>query len=350
MTELDLTKLASDIKSWGRALGFQQVGFTDIDLEEYRPHLENWLAKNFHGEMGYMARHHDLRCNPDKLVPGALTAICVRMDYSATAENSLDPLARKDKAYVARYARGRDYHKLIRKRLQNLAQRIEAVVGEYGYRACVDSAPVLERALAEKAGLGWIGKNTMLINKQAGSWYFLGELFTDLPLPTDQREDDHCGSCTACLDICPTSAFVTANQLDATRCISYLTIESKKPIPAELRPLMGNRIFGCDDCQLVCPWNKFTSPTTEPDFSPRHSLDDSQLVELFRWSEQQFLTNTEGSAIRRAGYEGWLRNLAVALGNAESNSVVVAALVEKRNHESALVREHVEWALQRHTG
>ena len=348
MADLEMTTLASDIKGWGRELGFQQVGFTDVNLDKHRPHLEQWLARNFHGEMGYMARHHELRCEPAKLVPGTLTAICVRMDYSATIDNSLLPLQARTKAYVARYARGRDYHKLIRKRLQKLAQRIEAVAGEFGYRAFVDSAPVLERALAEKAGLGWVGKNTMLINKQAGSWFFLGELFTDLPLPVDRQDGDHCGTCTACLDICPTDAFTRARQLDARRCISYLTIESKKAIPEEFRPLMGNRVFGCDDCQLVCPWNKFTSPAQEQDFAPRHGLDDSELVNLFRWSKQQYLDRTTGSAIRRAGYEGWLRNLAVALGNAESSTEIIKALEEKRSHSSQLVREHVEWALQQH--
>jgi epoxyqueuosine reductase len=348
MSDLNLTKLTTEIRNWGQELGFQQVGFTDINLEYYRPYLEQWLAKNFHGEMSYMARHHELRCRPDKLLPGTLTAICVRMDYASITENSLELLGASDKAYVARYARGRDYHKLLRKRLQKLAQRIEAAVGEFGYRAFVDSAPVLERALAEKAGLGWIGKNTMLINKQAGSWFFLGELFTDLPLPADKQDGEHCGTCSACLDICPTNAFVKANQLDARRCISYLTIESKKAIPPELRPLMGNRVFGCDDCQLVCPWNKFTSVTTEQDFAPRHGLDDSELVDLFSWSEEQFLLRTSGSAIRRAGYEGWLRNLAVALGNAESCPEITAALEQRRSHPSPLVREHVEWALQQH--
>ena len=348
MTDLDLIKLASDIKGWGNELGFQQVGFADVNLESYQPFLEEWLARKFHGEMGYMARNHELRCNPDRLLPGTLTAICVRMDYAATTGNSLSPLETTTKAYVARYARGRDYHKLIRKRLQKLARKIEAVVGELGYRAFVDSAPVLERALAEKAGLGWIGKNTMLINKQAGSWFFLGELFTDLPFPVDQQAGDHCGTCTACMDICPTGAFAKANQLDARRCISYLTIESKKAIPENLRPLIGNRVFGCDDCQLICPWNKFAAPTSEQDFAPRHGLDDSDLVNLFRWSEEQFLTRTKGSAIRRAGYEGWLRNLAVALGNAQSNPEIIEALEEKRRHPSLLVREHVEWALEKH--
>lgn len=348
MSDLDINKLAADIRSWGAALGFQQIGFTDIDLSRHRPYLENWLASKFHGEMGYMARNHELRCHPDKLLSDTLTVISVRMDYSAIEDNSLEPLNNKSTAYVARYARGRDYHKVIRKRLQKLAQKIENTVGAFGYRAFVDSAPVLERALAEKAGLGWIGKNTMLINKQAGSWFFLGELFTNLPLPIDSPASDHCGTCSACLEICPTKAFVAPHQLDARRCISYLTIELKTAIPEELRPLIGNRVFGCDDCQLICPWNKFTSPTREADFSPRHSLDDIDLLQLFQWSEQEFLKRTAGSAIRRTGYQGWLRNLAVALGNADSSPEIVSALEEKRNHPSALVREHVEWALAQH--
>ncbi len=350
MSELDSELLASRIRTWASELGFQDVGFADVDLSTHRSHLENWLARNFHGEMTYMARHHELRCKPEKLVPGTLTVICVRMDYAATADNSLDPLDTDSGAYIARYARGRDYHKVMRKRLQKLAERIQAAVGEFGYRAFVDSAPVLERALAEKAGLGWIGKNTMLLNRRAGSWFFLGELYTDLPLPVDKPKTDHCGTCRACLDICPTGAFVDARKLDARRCISYLTIESKKSIPEELRPLMGNRVFGCDDCQLICPWNKFTTPTTEPDFAPRHSLDDIELVELFNWSEQDFLTRTAGSAIRRAGYEGWLRNLAVALGNASPDPVIIKALRRRQDHPSALVREHVNWALARQQG
>lgn len=348
MTDLDINRLAADIRNWGTALGFQQIGFTDVDLSRYRPFLEDWLAKQFHGEMSYMARNHELRCHPDKLLNDTLTVISVRMDYSATQDNSLEPLDRKSAAYIARYARGRDYHKVIRKRLQKLAEQIEEAVGAFGYRAFVDSAPVLERALAEKAGLGWIGKNTMLINKQAGSWFFLGELFTNLPLPTDSPASEHCGTCAACLEICPTKAFVAPHQLDARRCISYLTIELKTAIPEALRPLIGNRVFGCDDCQLICPWNKFTSPTRETDFSPRHSLDDSDLLQLFQWSEEEFLQRTEGSAIRRTGYQGWLRNLAVALGNADSSPEIVRALQAKQHHPSALVREHVEWALAQH--
>ncbi len=342
-----MDRLAADIRRWGTELGFQQVGFTDVDLSRYRPYLENWLSRRFNGEMGYMAQNHELRCHPEKLVPGTITVVSVRIDYALTLDNSLRPLEERTTAYIARYARGRDYHKLIRKRLQQLAQRIEAAVGEYGYRAFVDSAPVLERALAEKAGLGWIGKNTMLINRRAGSWFFLGELYTDLPLPVDTPASDHCGTCRACLDICPTNAFVAPNQLDARRCISYLTIESRSAIPELLRPLIGNRVFGCDDCQLVCPWNKFTAPTREQDFSPRHSLDNTQLLELFAWTEEQFLERTRGSAIRRAGYAGWLRNLAVALGNADPHPGIVEALQQKRNHPSELVREHVAWALER---
>lgn len=347
VADLDFTKLAADIKQWARELGFQQAGITDVDLAAHRPHLEQWLRRDFHGEMAYMARHQDLRGHPEKLVPGTLRVISVRMDYAQTADNSLQPLQESRRAYVARYALGRDYHKLLRKRLQKLADRIQSSIGEFGYRAFVDSAPVLERALAEKAGLGWIGKNTLLINRKAGSWFFLGELFTDLPLPTDTPASNHCGSCRACLDICPTGAFVAPNQLDARRCISYLTIELKSAIPEDLRPLIGNRVFGCDDCQLICPWNKFTSPGKEQDFSPRHGLDSSGLLELFAWSEQEFLARTEGSAIRRTGYEGWLRNLAVALGNADPDPAIVDALEARREHHSALVREHVLWALAR---
>ncbi len=347
-SDIDVAQLAGDIKAWGAELGFQQLAITDVDLSAYQPHLDSWLARNFHGEMDYMQRHRDLRLNPEQLLPGTLRAICVTMDYARTRENSLAPLKESQDAYVSRYARGRDYHKLIRRRLQKLADRISEAAGPFGYRAFVDSAPVLERALAEKAGLGWIGKNTMLINRQAGSWFFLGELFTDLPLPVDEAVSAHCGSCSACLDICPTQAFVGPNQLDARRCISYLTIELRSSIPEELRPLIGNRVFGCDDCQLICPWNKFTRLSVEADFAPRHGLDSASLVELFNWSEEQFLKNTEGSPIRRIGYECWLRNLAVALGNAPPSIPVLTALQRRVEHPSQLVREHVTWALQQH--
>ena len=269
------------------------------------------------------------------------------MDYALQRDNSLNFIDEKDIAYVARYARGRDYHKVIRKRLQRLADKIQAEAGPLGYRAFVDSAPVLERALAEKAGIGWIGKNTMLINKDAGSWFFLGELFTDLPLPVDTPDLPHCGTCHSCIDACPTNAFVQPNQLDARRCISYLTIELRESIPVEFRAAMGNRVFGCDDCQLVCPWNKFTEPTREQDFTPRHRLDAASLVELFAWSEEEFLRNTEGSPIRRIGYECWLRNIAVGLGNAGDSPEIKAALQARADHPSPLVREHVAWALSR---
>ena len=348
MTEIDIKLIAADIKKWGVELGFQQVGFADIDLSKYEHHLKDWLDRNYHGAMSYMAENHDKRCHPEQLVPGTIRVVCIRMDYALDSKDSLESMENTGKAYVSRYARGRDYHKLIRKRLQKLARRIQDVVGPFGYRAFVDSAPVLERALAEKSGMGWIGKNTMLINKQAGSWFFLGELFTDLPLPVDEKVSDHCGSCSACLDICPTNAFIKPNLLDATRCISYLTIELRTSIPVEFRKPMGNRIYGCDDCQMVCPWNKFSKPTDEKDFTPRHNLDDAQLIDLFAWSERQFLKRTEGSAIRRIGYDCWLRNIAIALGNAPSSKEIVGVLQSRLNNVSAMVNEHIEWALLQH--
>jgi epoxyqueuosine reductase len=348
MTGFDMQQLVRDIRQWGQRLGFQQLAITDLNLEEYSPHLQQWLKNNFHGQMSYMARHKELRCQPEKLLPGSIRAICVRMDYATSKQNSLAEMDRRNKAYIARYARGRDYHKLMRKRLQALARKIDEKVGPFGYRAFVDSAPVLERALAEKSGLGWIGKNTMLLNRRAGSWFFLGELFTDLPLPVDEPATAHCGSCRACLDACPTGAFVGPNELDARRCISYLTIELRGPIPEEFREPMGNRIFGCDDCNLVCPWNKFTSIAEEQDFLPRNDFDNVELISLFEWSEREFLERTAGSAIRRIGYECWLRNLAVALGNAQTGEAVIAALDRRRHDESELVREHVLWALRKH--
>jgi len=348
MSEIDINQIAADIKKWGVEFGFQEVSFTDIDLSKYEHHLKDWIDRNYHGAMSYMAENHDKRCHPEQLVPGTIRVVCVRMDYAIDSEDSLDSMQNTGKAYVSRYARGRDYHKLIRKRLQKLARKVQDVAGPFGYRAFVDSAPVLERALAEKSGMGWIGKNTMLINKQGGSWFFLGELFTDLPLPVDEQVSDHCGSCSACLDICPTNAFVKPNLLDATRCISYLTIELRTSIPVEFRKPMGNRIYGCDDCQLVCPWNKFAKPTEEKDFTPRHSLDDAQLVDLFAWSEREFLKRTEGSAIRRIGYDCWLRNIAVALGNAPSSKEIVGALRSRLGNVTDMVNEHIEWALLQH--
>lgn len=342
-------QLAQEIKRWGQELGFQKIGISDIQLDEAETHLLNWLNQGFHGEMDYMARHGQKRSRPAQLEPGTLRIISGRMDYLPqahdTMQTNLDDPAR---AFISRYALGRDYHKLLRKRLQQLAHKIESVVGKFGYRVFTDSAPVLEKAIAEKAGLGWIGKHSNVIDEHTGSWFFLGEIFIDLPLPIDTAATNHCGTCHACLDACPTDAIVAPYQVDARRCISYLTIELKGSIPLELRPLMGNRIYGCDDCQLVCPWNKFACITDENDFHTRHGLDSATLIELFRWSEAQFLNNTEGSAIRRIGYERWLRNIAVALGNAPTTPAVICALEEQTRHTSNLVQEHVSWALQRH--
>ncbi len=346
-----LLRLRTQLDGWAGELGFQQLGVTDVDLRQASRRLREWLHKGYHGDMDYMARHRALRDNPAELQPDTCRVISVRMDYwpgGDTAEHA-GQLQRPGQAFVARYALGRDYHKLMRKRLQHLARRMEAEIGPFGYRALVDSAPVLEKPLAEKAGLGWIGKHTVLINRQAGSWFFLGELYTDLPLPVDEPATGHCGSCTTCMDICPTAAIVAPYQLDARRCIAYLTIESHEPIPLELRPLMGNRVFGCDDCQLYCPWNKFARPASEPDFRPRHGLDSAGLLRLFQWDEETFLQRTEGSAIRRLGHVRWLRNLAVALGNARPSAQIVDALRNRLDHPSEMVREHVNWALERQT-
>jgi epoxyqueuosine reductase len=348
-SDLDLERVACDIKRLGRELGFQQVGIAGIDLADDAEHLEAWLAHGRHGEMSYMARHGSKRFRPAELVPGTLRVVSARMDYwTGDAQHALDVLEDGSRAYVARYALGRDYHKVLRKRLGALARAVEERAGQFGYRVFVDSAPVLERALARNAGLGWIGKHTNLINRHAGSWFFLGEIYTDLPLPVDEPESEHCGSCRACIDVCPTGAIVAPFELDARRCISYLTIEQRGSIPEEFRAAIGNRIFGCDDCQLVCPWNKFARRSEEADFAPRHGLDAAELTRLFAWSEEEWLRRTEGSALRRAGYEGWLRNLAVALGNAPSTPDAIEALRARLAHPSALVREHVRWALSRH--
>jgi epoxyqueuosine reductase len=348
---VDYTALAHDIKSWGRALGFQQVGITDTELGEPETRLLNWLAADRHGEMHYMEKHGTHRTRPAELVPGTLRVISVRMDYLPSNTAPSDAVMHNPElGMISRYAVGRDYHKLIRTRLQKLADWISTRIGPFGYRAFTDSAPVLEKALAEKAGLGWIGKHTNLIDSKAGSWFFLGELYTDLPLPVDTAASNHCGTCQSCIDICPTQAIVAPYQLDARRCISYLTIELRGPMPVELRSLIGNRIYGCDDCQLVCPWNKFSQPTSEPDFLPRHGLDAPKLVELFAWSEEEFLKKTEGSAIRRIGYACWLRNIAVALGNAPHSEAVMTSLRTRADHSSELVREHVVWALGRFQG
>ncbi len=375
------------VETLAQGAGFQAVGFSDTDLSRHETFLERWLDAGFHGDMSYMERHGRKRSRPEQLVPGTISVISVRMDYwPAQAADAEQILNDAERGYVSRYATGRDYHKLMRKRLQQLASKLTEHVGEFGYRVFVDSAPVLEKALAEKAGLGWIGKHSNLLHQNAGSWFFIGEIYTDLPLnktadsePTMQRaqlkesaqsattpiktiqpadsielignevsKNNHCGSCTACMTACPTDAIVAPRQVDARRCISYLTIELRSSIPEEFRRAIGNRIYGCDDCQLVCPFNKFASETCEADFEPRHALDHSRLVDLFAWTEAEFLQKTEGSAIRRIGYECWLRNIAVALGNAPTTTDVTSALVARREDTSALVREHVDWALKQH--
>ncbi len=344
----DWQRLADDIKQWGRELGLQQVGISDIQLSAAEARHFARLAKGYHGEMDYLASHGTKRTRPAELVPGTLSIISVRMDYLPAA--GADPeavLGDADKAYISRYALGRDYHKVLRKRLQKLATRIEQRIGDFGYRVFTDSAPVLERPIAEKAGLGWIGKHSNLLAEHTGSWFFLGEIYTDLPLPADSPVSAHCGTCSACIDVCPTRAIVAPYEVDARLCISYLTIELRGAIPEELRPLLGNRIYGCDDCQLFCPWNRFATPSPEVDFLPRHALDDSTLTDLFAWDEETFLQRTEGSPIRRIGHERWLRNIAVALGNAPRSEAGVAALHSRLDHPSALVREHVQWALER---
>lgn len=346
---INFQQLAEQIKQWGSDLGFQQIGITDTDLSEAKKHLVAWLQKKYFGTMDYMQRHATLRAEPDELIPGTLRIISARMDYMPPNIKMMETLTQSHKAYISRYALGRDYHKLIRKRLQKLANKILHHVDRFEYRAFVDSAPVMEKPLAAKAGLGWIGKHTNLINRQAGSWFFLGELFTNLPLPTDQTTTNHCGRCQACLDICPTQAIVAPYQLDARKCISYLTIELRGSIPIEYRALIGNRIYGCDDCQAICPWNRFAKSSTEDDFKPRHNLDDVELITLFDWTEAQFLARTSGSAIRRIGYECWLRNIAVALGNATTTTAIIKALQQKQDYPSAMVREHVSWALQQHS-
>lgn len=344
----DATLLAR-LRDWATELGFSDLGVAGIDLAQAERRLQQWLADGFHGEMDYLARHGTRRSRPGELVPGTVRVICLRMDYwqpeAADAQALLD---QPERGYVARYALGRDYHRIMRPRLARLAERIAAEIAPHGYRAFVDSGPVLEKPLAALAGLGWQGKHTNLISREAGSWFLLGEIYTDLPLPISEPATGHCGSCRACLDVCPTQAIIAPWVLDARRCISYLTIEQRGPIPEALRPALGNRIFGCDDCQLFCPWNKFAQPATEPDFRPRHGLDAPELAGLFGWSEAEWAGRTAGSAIRRAGYLGWLRNIAVALGNAPSSPEVLSALAARRDDPSALVREHVRWALDRH--
>jgi epoxyqueuosine reductase len=341
---MDYAALAARIRAWGTELGFDAVGIADADLSAAEPRLLEWLAQGRHGEMEYMARHGALRARPAELRPGTLRVISCRMNYLEESAGAYP--GNTDEAYIARYARGRDYHKVLRGRLQKLCERI-AEAGPFGYRVFTDSAPVMEVELAVMAGLGWRGKHTLLLDR-TGSWFFLGEVFTDLPLPADAAIEEHCGTCSRCISACPTGAIVAPYELDARRCISYLTIELKSAIPEALRPLIGNRVYGCDDCQLACPWNGFAQPGGEADFHVRNGLDRATLVELFAWSEAEFQERLQGSPIRRIGYERWLRNLAVGLGNAPPSKAVIEALQARADHPSALVREHVRWALSRH--
>ena len=347
--DLDYSRLAVEIKRWGMELGFQQVGISDTDLQKADHYLQEWNKNGYQGDMEYMVKHGSKRSHPNELFPGTTRIISVRLDYypdhTAPIESVLE---NPEKAFVSRYALGRDYHKVVRNRLQKLVQRIDKEIANHNFRVYCDSAPVLEKAIAEKSGLGWIGKHTNVINKKAGSWFFLGEIYTNIPLPTDAMASNHCGDCQACIDCCPTKAIIAPYKLDARRCISYLTIEHKGSIPETLRPLIGNRIYGCDDCQMVCPWNRFSQMTNEADFTARHKLDSETLIRLFNWTEADFLKRTEGSAIRRIGYERWLRNIAVALGNAPTSVEVIQALQQKQHDENVLVQEHVVWALHQH--
>jgi epoxyqueuosine reductase len=347
-TNRNYAALTRAIKVWGIEFGFQSVGIADIDLGAAEGRLADWLAAGFHGEMDYMARHGLKRARPAELRPGTLSVISARMNYRPQAAEGWSVIGAPEKAYIARYATGRDYHKVMRGRLRQLARRIEAEIGAFGHRVYTDSAPVMEVDLAEKSGLGWRGKHTLLLTRDAGSYFFLGEIYTDLPLPADAPVANHCGSCSKCLAICPTGAIVAPYRVDARRCISYLTIELKGAIPPELRPLIGNRVYGCDDCQLACPWNRYAQASGEPNFRVRHGLDQAQLAHLFAWSESQFRERMAGSAIHRIGFERWSRNLAVGLGNAPDSAAVVGALRSRADDPSPLVREHVAWAMQRH--
>lgn len=337
----------TNIRQWAAEFGFSQIAITNIDLSNHETYLQDWLDKDHHGEMGYMAKHGTKRSRPDELEPGTLRVISVRMDYFPPEAMSIQTVLNdKSMGLISRYATGRDYHKLIRKRLQKLVDKMQHEVGEFGYRAFTDSAPVLEKALAENAGLGWMGKHTNLINRSAGSWFFLGEIYTDLPLPVNrEKAENHCGTCSACINICPTQAIIAPYKLDARRCISYLTIELKTAIPVEFRKAMGNHIYGCDDCQLVCPWNRFSKPSDEKDFEVRHGLDSPQLLDLFAWTEEEFLTKMQGSPIRRIGHMQWLRNIAIALGNAPFSIEIINALEQRQTEVNELVKEHIDWAI-----
>ncbi|HUN70985.1 MAG TPA: tRNA epoxyqueuosine(34) reductase QueG [Steroidobacteraceae bacterium] len=346
---LDPTAAKRQLEARARELGFDRIGVARIDIPEDEQHLVRWLEAGFHGEMDYMRRHGTMRSRPQELAPGTIRVVSVRMDYwPDAAEDASAVLGDAERGYISRYALGRDYHKVMRGALARLAKELAEDIGSFGYRVCVDSAPVLEKALARNAGLGWIGKHTNLISREAGSWFFLGEILTDLPLPDDEPASAHCGTCSACITACPTAAIVAPYQLDARRCIAYLTIEHHSAIPVELRGAIGNRIYGCDDCQLVCPWNKFAHAASHPDFKVRHGLDAARLTELFGWTEGEFEERMRGSAIYRIGYEKWSRNIAVALGNAPASEKVIGALERRREGASDLVREHIEWALERH--
>ncbi|MDE3021567.1 MAG: tRNA epoxyqueuosine(34) reductase QueG [Pseudomonadota bacterium] len=346
--DLDFIHLAQNIRAWGKNLGFSQVGITDTNLSNEEAGLMSWLDSGFHGEMNYMAKHGSLRTKPADLLPGALSVITCRINYWPESRDAESVLREPETAYISRYALGRDYHKVMRQKLGKLADKIHEAIGDYNFRVFTDSAPVMEVALARKTGLGWRGKHTLLLSREAGSLFFLGELVTNLPLPSDLPADEHCGNCSACLDICPTKAIIAPYRLDARKCISYLTIEHRGSIPEPLRPLLGNRIYGCDDCQLICPWNRFAKKAVLPDFQVRHGLDTASLIELFAWDEATFMKNMAGTAIYRIGHTQWLRNLAVALGNAPSSTPIVNSLKTRCDHFSPLVREHVEWALNRH--
>lgn len=350
LQSIDLNRLTNDIKAWGRALGFQHVGISDVDLSQHEEKLMAWLEKGYHGDMEYMAAHGTKRARPAELLPGTVRVISVRMDYLPPDASFARHLSDDQIGYVSRYALGRDYHKVLRQRLKQLGEKISAQFEDAQWRPFVDSAPVLEHAIAEKAGTGWTGKHSLTISKEAGSWFFLGELFINLPLPVDEPVEEGCGSCTACLTICPTQAIVAPYTVDARKCISYLTIENNGPIPETYRPLMGNRIYGCDDCQLVCPWNRYASITEETDFHARKQLHGQPLTTLFAWDESTFLKNTEGSPIRRIGHEKWLRNIAVAMGNASASEAIVSALEGRSGSVSEMVQEHIDWALTQQAG
>lgn len=342
----DYNLLAENIKAWGKVLGFQQVGICDVDLKKHEKFLQAWLDKGYQGQMDYLETHGMKRARPDELMPGTLRVISVRMDYLPPNAAFARTLKNTSLGYISRYALGRDYHKVMRNKLKKLGEKIKLECASLHFRPFVDSAPILEHAVAQKAGIGWQGKHSLTLNKTAGSWFFLGELFVNIPLPVDKPAEEACGTCNACITICPTQAIVEPYVVDARRCISYLTIEQKGAIPIEFRPLIGNRIYGCDDCQLICPWNRYAQLTDEEDFKPRQHLENKELVALLSWDENTFLKNTEGSPIRRIGHQSWQRNIAVAMGNAPFDEQIQSALLEARGQASALVLEHIDWALE----